>query len=192
MVSLPVETRGILRWDVSASAVAESLRLIGGWSHVCHPHAGAEKARFTPDRVHFINAIIHRPSSPSHSKLKMSKKRPFEHDGDDLGLGHRPRNLATRCAGHSSSPTNLTHDAYTIAWICAIPRKLKAALAVLDEVHQHLPHISGDSNEYIVGRIRQHNIVTTCLRLKYGKVNAAKVATDLIRSFPNIKATLMV
>jgi hypothetical protein len=89
----------------------------------------------------------------------MSKKRPFEHDGEYLGLGHRPRALASRYADHSDGPPHLTYDAYTIAWICAIPRELKAAVAVLDEVHQRLPRISGDSNEYIVGRIGPHNVV---------------------------------
>ncbi|KAH7320727.1 hypothetical protein B0I35DRAFT_450457 [Stachybotrys elegans] len=90
---------------------------------------------------------------------------------------------------HSSE---LTHEHYTIAWICAIPRELKAAIAVLDQKHDGLPRIPGDNNEYIVGSIGRHHVVMTCLRLEYGKVNAAKVSTDLMRSFPNIKATLMV
>lgn len=88
--------------------------------------------------------------------------------------------------------SDLTHDAYTIAWFYATSCELKAALAVLDEEHQPLPRISGDSNEYVVGRIGRHNVVMTCLLQGYGEVNTAKVATDLTRSFPNIKATLVV
>lgn len=40
-------------------------------------------------------------------------KRPFEPDADDLGLGHRPKALATRYADHSGGLFQLTYEAYT-------------------------------------------------------------------------------
>jgi nucleoside phosphorylase len=70
--------------------------------------------------------------------------------------------------------------------------ELTASYAMLDEVYQQLPVHEGDENTYILGRIDQHNIVMACLPGRYGTNNAAIVATDLKRSFPSIRATLMV
>ncbi|KAI9150620.1 hypothetical protein HJFPF1_10395 [Paramyrothecium foliicola] len=83
------------------------------------------------------------------------------------------------------------HEDYTIAWICALSLELAASRAILDE--EHLPlHVVGDDNTYVLGRIHQHNVVMACLPGQYGTNNAAIVATNLKRSFPNIRATLMV
>ena len=57
--------------------------------------------------------------------------------------------------------------------------------------HCH-PTKAGDDNTYVLGRIDQHNVVMTCLPGQYGMNNAAIVATNLKRSFPSIRATLMV
>jgi ankyrin repeat protein/nucleoside phosphorylase len=63
---------------------------------------------------------------------------------------------------------------------------------MLDEEHPLLPNKAGDDNFYVLGRIDQHNVVMACLPGQYGTNNAAIVATNLRRSFPNIRATLMV
>ncbi|KAL4943736.1 hypothetical protein BDV06DRAFT_129239 [Aspergillus oleicola] len=47
----------------------------------------------------------------------------------------------------------LSHDDYTVAWICAIPLEMAAATAMLDEAHQDLPVQSNDHNSYALGRI---------------------------------------
>ncbi len=84
------------------------------------------------------------------------------------------------------------HGDYTIAWICALSLELAASRAMLDEEHPLLPNQPGDDNTYVLGRIDQHNVVMTCLPGQYGTNNAAIVATNLKRSFPNVRATLMV
>jgi nucleoside phosphorylase len=88
-----------------------------------------------------------------------------------------------------------THGDYTIGWICALlESELVAARAMLDEKHPVLlvidPH---DSNSYVLGRISDHNIVIACLLAEImGKVSAATVAKDMIRSFPAVRFRLMV
>jgi len=81
---------------------------------------------------------------------------------------------------------------YTIAWICALPLELSASRAMLDEEHVLLPNQAGDDNVYVLGHIDQHNVVMICLPGQYGTNNAVIVATNLKRSFPSIRATLMV
>lgn len=91
--------------------------------------------------------------------------------------------------GHSPA---LTCEDYTIAWICALHLELHASRAMLDKKHPTLPVHEGDSNTYVLGRMGHHNVVMVCLPGQYGTVKAARVATDLKRTFPCIRATLMV
>ncbi|KUL83288.1 hypothetical protein ZTR_09137 [Talaromyces verruculosus] len=87
------------------------------------------------------------------------------------------------------------HGDYTIGWICALPKtELVAAAAMLDEEHPILPAAdSQDTNSYLLGRIGDHNVVIACLPAETtGKVSAATVAIDMIRSFPSIRFGMMV
>lgn len=93
-------------------------------------------------------------------------------------------------SGEGTSPTR--REDYTVAWICALPLELSASRAMLDEEHQSQPNFPGDDNTYVLGRVDKHNVVMTCLPGEYGMNNAAIVATNLKRSFPRIRATLMV
>ncbi|KAF3160751.1 hypothetical protein TWF788_002888 [Orbilia oligospora] len=84
----------------------------------------------------------------------------------------------------------LTREAYSIGWICAIQIELAAALAVLDEVLPESPFgmIQGDSNLYYFGRIKNHDIVITCLPAGImGIAPATMAATNMMRSFPNVR-----
>jgi nucleoside phosphorylase len=91
----------------------------------------------------------------------------------------------------NASPTS--HDQYTIAWICALHIEMAAAYAMLDEIHETLPTHVDDSNAYILGNIKQHNVAIACLpEGRYGLNNAANVLTHLVRTFPSIRAGLMV
>lgn len=87
-----------------------------------------------------------------------------------------------------------THDDYTVGWICALSNELAAAWAMLDDEHQLLPAASPqDDNCYFFGRIGNHNVVIACLPAEQtGKVSAAKVAKDMIRSFKAIRFGFMV
>ncbi|KAL4900148.1 nucleoside phosphorylase domain-containing protein [Aspergillus multicolor] len=90
-------------------------------------------------------------------------------------------------------PPTLRHDDYTIAWICALYIEMAAALTMLDETHASLPTSSGDTNTYTLGQIAQHKVVIVCLpAMQYGTINAANVVTNLRRTFPSIRAGLMV
>ncbi|KAL5088041.1 hypothetical protein Trisim1_007209 [Trichoderma cf. simile WF8] len=83
---------------------------------------------------------------------------------------------------------------YTIGWICALSTEQIAAEEFLDEEHQAPDDTPPtDSNHYTLGSIGKHNIVITVLpRDEYGIASAANVATNLLRSFPNIRIGLLV
>lgn len=95
-------------------------------------------------------------------------------------------------ASHHASVSALKHGDYTIAWICALYVELSASRVMLDEEHRTLPIYAGDDNTYVLGRIDRHNVVMASLPGEYGTNNAAIVATNLKRTFPSIRATLMV
>lgn len=87
----------------------------------------------------------------------------------------------------------LTHQEYTVGWICALEIELKAARTILDQVHETLPSADHDDNVYTLGQAAQHNIVITCLpKGIYGTTQAANVAQRMELSFPNIQYRLMV
>lgn len=119
----------------------------------------------------------------------------------DPGMGGCPlKRLKSRdTSGDGGSPANdlacaspNEHGDYTIAWICALPLELTASRAMFDEEHVPLLHQLGDGNQYVLGRVGQHNVVMACLPGQYRTANATTVATNLKRSFPNVRATLMV
>lgn len=87
----------------------------------------------------------------------------------------------------------LTHDDYTVGWICALPLEMAAAKLMLDAIHPSLPRPPTDQNTYIVGNIGDHNVVIACLPSgAYGIVSAATVAIQLLSSFRSIRFGLMV
>ncbi|KAI9368580.1 nucleoside phosphorylase domain-containing protein [Aspergillus egyptiacus] len=84
---------------------------------------------------------------------------------------------------------------YNVAWICALPLELAAACAMLDDRHDPLPldYDSRDTNNYILGRIESHNVVLACLPYGVtGTVSAAKVVSQLLLTFQNIKFGLVI
>jgi nucleoside phosphorylase len=85
----------------------------------------------------------------------------------------------------------LGRDRYTVGWICALELELTAAMTMLDDVHQILPKDAKDENSYTLGRVGDHNVVLALLP-RTGKANAAIVVTNLQRSFPAVRLTLMV
>ncbi|KAF3177503.1 hypothetical protein TWF788_007706 [Orbilia oligospora] len=82
---------------------------------------------------------------------------------------------------------------YRIGWICALPLEFTAAVAVLDAVHPDLPHHENDTNAYRFGQVGQQNVIITGLPSGvYGLTSAARVATNLRRSFPSVNYCLVV
>ncbi|KAJ5368785.1 uncharacterized protein N7496_008545 [Penicillium cataractarum] len=94
-----------------------------------------------------------------------------------------------------SDPHQFVHGDYTVGWICALPEtEMVAATAMLDKEHPILPAADAkDKNSYILGEIGNHNVVIACLPSEAtGKVSAAYVANDMLRSFPAVRFGLMV
>ena len=102
--------------------------------------------------------------------------------------------LYTTRLGMAEAKRQLEHGSYTVGWICALETELVAAWAMLDEEHEMLPAgNSRDTNTYVLGKIRDHNVVIACLPAETtGKASAAAVAKDMIRSFSSIRVGLMV
>ncbi|KAJ5456170.1 hypothetical protein N7530_011444 [Penicillium desertorum] len=83
---------------------------------------------------------------------------------------------------------------YTVGWICAINTEYVAAQAFLDEKHEGPEYLSPhNKNDYTLGRVGKHNIVISVLPMgEYGTSSAARVAEDMMHSFPSIRIGLMV
>ncbi|KAM0231634.1 hypothetical protein ACHAP5_011003 [Fusarium lateritium] len=87
----------------------------------------------------------------------------------------------------------LTHNDYTVGWVCALPKEQTAATAMLDSTHSPLSKPENDNNSYTLGSIGEHNIVIACLpKGMTGNVPAATVANSMVKTFPCIKFGLMV
>ncbi|KAF3162229.1 hypothetical protein TWF751_010812 [Orbilia oligospora] len=98
-----------------------------------------------------------------------------------------------RCGDASPGPGILSHDSYTIGWICALPLEMAAARAMLDEIHGDLPNPSKDLNGYVFGAIGNHYVVMACLPSGiYGTTPAALVVSQMQSSFPSIRFYMMV
>ncbi|KAF7551340.1 hypothetical protein G7Z17_g5100 [Cylindrodendrum hubeiense] len=94
---------------------------------------------------------------------------------------------------HNCHSTELTHDNYTVGWVCALPKEQTAATAMLDQRHADLLKPSNDSNTYTLGSIGKHCIVIACLpKGEIGTNSAATVAAQMVRTFPSLKFGLMV
>ncbi|BAE61500.1 unnamed protein product [Aspergillus oryzae RIB40] len=93
-----------------------------------------------------------------------------------------------------SQRKRLAHRDYRIGWICALPKELTVAIAMLDEQHERLlPASYRDNNTYVFGKIGNHNVVIACMPMGVtGNAPAALVANDLLHSFPHLQFYLMV
>ncbi|CAH0045316.1 unnamed protein product [Clonostachys solani] len=87
----------------------------------------------------------------------------------------------------------LSHEDYTVGWVCAITTEYIAAQGFLDEKHEPLESLPNDTNDYAFGRVGKHNVVIAVLpKGQYGIANAASVANNMVRSFPHLRIGLMV
>jgi nucleoside phosphorylase len=87
----------------------------------------------------------------------------------------------------------LAHDAYIVGWICILRCELNASRALLDEEHERLQPAEKDDNSYLLGRMGKYNVVITfCGSGTYGTNAATQTATNMVRTFCNIRFGLMV
>ncbi|KAM0081444.1 hypothetical protein ACKRZS_006399 [Fusarium odoratissimum] len=116
-------------------------------------------------------------------------------DVQDYLPGHA-EGRRTTCEDHVDGQglrERLSHQDYTVGWICALDIEMTAAKVMLDNIHEALPTNREDSNTYTLGNIGMHNIVIACLALgRYGLTNAATVANNMRRTFTSIRFGLMV
>jgi nucleoside phosphorylase len=88
---------------------------------------------------------------------------------------------------------DVTHNDYTVAWICALPLEMTAAKSMLDKVHPSLSQPQSDINVYTLGDVSGHNVVITCLPSGiYGTTSAATVLAHMTSTFPSLRFGLMV
>lgn len=104
--------------------------------------------------------------------------------------------LETVCSSTNfdMADVKLTYNDYTVAWISALGDvELPAAMAMLDQQHTSLPGQGNDSNNYVLGRIGDHNVILACLPSgTTGMNSAATVAANIVRSFPKLRFGLLV
>lgn len=83
---------------------------------------------------------------------------------------------------------------YVVGWVCALTVEYVAAQEFLDEEHDGPASVSAnDTNDYTLGKIREHNVVIAVLPDgEYGTASAASAATNMLNSFPNVRIGLMV
>ncbi|KAK2012397.1 hypothetical protein LZ32DRAFT_691930 [Colletotrichum eremochloae] len=119
------------------------------------------------------------------------------HDDRTATLAKRTRLIASDL-NKTDSPQHhtrieLSHEDYTVGWVCALPSEMAAAKAMLEAVHKPLSMNPSDTNQYVFGSIDHHNIVIVCLPSgQYGITRAAIVANNMRWSFPSISIRLMV
>ena len=89
------------------------------------------------------------------------------------------------------SPRQLTHEDYSVGWLCVLECELDAARVLLDEEDEPLPPKSNDDNAYLLGRMGEHNVVIA-FPDSYGTSPATQTVTNMIRTFPRIRFGLMV
>ncbi|QKX54520.1 uncharacterized protein TRUGW13939_01607 [Talaromyces rugulosus] len=90
-------------------------------------------------------------------------------------------------------PSALSHDDYTVAWICALPLEMTAATAMLDQVHDRLPQPESDNNAYTLDCVYGHHVVIACLPSGvYGTTSAATAVAEMRSTFASLRFGLMV
>jgi nucleoside phosphorylase len=91
------------------------------------------------------------------------------------------------------APRKLTHNSYTVGWVCVLRSELNASRALLDEEHDRLQPSEKDDNSYLLGRMGKHNVVIAFTGSgTYGPNAAAETVTNMIRTFHKILFGLMV
>ena len=87
--------------------------------------------------------------------------------------------------------TPLSHDDYTVAWICPLEVEQIAAMEMLDKEHKRLPQPQHDHNAYTLGSINGHNIVIAGLPTT-GNNSAATVVAQMKSTFRQLRFGLLV
>ncbi|KAL2835554.1 nucleoside phosphorylase domain-containing protein, partial [Aspergillus pseudoustus] len=90
-------------------------------------------------------------------------------------------------------PQLLNTQDYTVAWLCPLYFEAGAALAMLDEYHGVPRRFPGQTVQYHLGRIGEHNVVI--VSFPQGEIGigvAASIATEVTRDFPHLEAGMLI
>ncbi|KAK2052731.1 hypothetical protein LY76DRAFT_609656 [Colletotrichum caudatum] len=128
------------------------------------------------------------------TRRHFAKRRTEDEASDeDVVTNTVPKRPRLTNAAPDYTAVKLSHEDYTVGWVCALPLERAAAEAMLDEEHDPLAMKPNDSNVYSFGRIGPHNTVIACLPSgQYGTNSAAVVANNMRWSFPSMRVGLMV
>jgi nucleoside phosphorylase len=123
-------------------------------------------------------------------------KRDFEQEKNQEATSDAEKRMKVDCENVQTQAANaikrkLTHDDYTVGWICPLEVEQIAALEMLDEEHERLPQSPADHNIYNFGNIAGHNVVIAGLH-QPGNNPAATVVTQMRMTFPNLRFGLLV
>jgi nucleoside phosphorylase len=83
----------------------------------------------------------------------------------------------------------LDFNDYTVAWIAPLDIELKAALQMLDKIHDgNFRSDPGDDYQYIAGEINRHNIIIATFPpgTQYGGVSAAALTAQVKKCMPRL------
>ncbi|QKX62551.1 uncharacterized protein TRUGW13939_09712 [Talaromyces rugulosus] len=93
---------------------------------------------------------------------------------------------------HINSPMLDIND-YTVAWLCPLYFEAGAALFMLDEYHGVPRRFPGQTVQYHLGRVGQHNVVI--VGFPQGEIGigvAASIATEVKRDFPHLETGMLI
>jgi nucleoside phosphorylase len=124
----------------------------------------------------------------------MSKRNREDNLGSTFGVSKRNKLSHNENRSETLPPETartISHEDYTVGWICALPCEMAAAKVMLDDIHPGLPNRPNDHNNYILGTIGVHNVIVACLP-SYGTTCAATVASQMLSSFESVRFGLMV
>lgn len=110
----------------------------------------------------------------------------------DMEFPEQPGEEKTINTSNSIRSDREKRESYTVGWICALSIEMEAAQLCLDEEHPDLPIPLRDTNHYILGRVGIHNVVIASPPSPMVAPPGLIVATDMLKSFPNIDCCLSV
>ncbi|KAF9631109.1 hypothetical protein BFW01_g1971 [Lasiodiplodia theobromae] len=92
--------------------------------------------------------------------------------------------------GPEKATKRLSHEDYTVGWICPLEVEQIVATLMLDEKHEQLPQVANDHNVYTLGSINGHNVVIAGLP-SAGNNPAATVVTQMRNTFKELRFGLL-
>ncbi|EAU36009.1 predicted protein [Aspergillus terreus NIH2624] len=161
------------------------------------PSAAHDPYPSIKSKVHFINKrLAYCGDAHKINWTPRDLRSLSEEPGPDANGRFPPYVLPQMLSSETTSTPSLRrlkHDDYRIGIVCALAKEHLAVRSLFDEKHQHLEIPLGDTNQYALGRLAHHNVVTACLPAgNYGTSPAAQIMTNMKRTFTSVEHYLLV